>query len=152
MKSKQTKAMFVTSGGGHWIQLMRLRTAFSDSENTFVTVDKSYRSDVQHENFHIVTDASRDTPFSVLRLLFQLISLIHNIKPDVIITTGAAPGCIAIIIGHLFGIKTLFIDSIANTKKLSLSARIASPFTDKLLTQWPDLQKKTNAIYRGNVI
>ena len=39
----------------------------------------------------------------------------------------------------LFGIKTIWIDSIANCERMSSSGKQARRFADQWLTQWPDL-------------
>ena len=36
--------MAVASGGGHWVQLLRLTPAFVDLDLVFVTVNEAYRS------------------------------------------------------------------------------------------------------------
>ena len=56
-----------------------------------------------------------------------------------VVSTGAAPGLIALPIAKLFGARTVWIDSLANCERLSLSGRIARHFSDLWLTQWPHL-------------
>jgi hypothetical protein len=58
-------------------------------------------------------------------LLTRLTWIIICPRPDVVITTGAASGYFAVRIGKFFGARTLFLDSIANAERLSLSARMA---------------------------
>jgi hypothetical protein len=40
------KLLAVSSGRGHWVQLLRIKPAFEDCEVTFVTVHDSYRAQV----------------------------------------------------------------------------------------------------------
>ena len=49
----------VASGGGHWIELLRLRPAFGDQAVHYVTVQDKYRDDVAGSPFHVVRDATR---------------------------------------------------------------------------------------------
>ena len=44
-----------------------------------------------------------------------------RLRPDVVITTGAAPGYFAVRIGKLLGARVVWVDSIANAEELSLS-------------------------------
>ena len=40
-------------------------------------------------------------------------------RPDVVVSTGAAPGYFALRFGRLFGARTLWLESIANVEELS---------------------------------
>jgi len=68
-----------------------------------------------------------------------------------VISTGAAPGLMALMAAKILGIKTIWIDTIASAEKLSLSGRIALKFVDRLYTQWPDLSGP-KVIYAGNIL
>ncbi len=71
-------------------------------------------------------------------------------KPDVVITTGAAPGLVAVFIAMLMRKRTIWIDSIANVAHLSLSGRIASHFVSRTYTQWQDLATE-RVLFAGNI-
>jgi hypothetical protein len=73
-------------------------------------------------------------------------------KPDVVISTGAAPGYFAIRIGRLLRMRTIWIDSIANADELSMSGAKAGAFADLWLTQWPHLASQNGPKYLGNVL
>jgi UDP-N-acetylglucosamine:LPS N-acetylglucosamine transferase len=73
-------------------------------------------------------------------------------RPDVIISTGAAPGILGIFFGRLIGAQTIWIDSIANAEELSLSGRIALRVAHKALTQWPHLAKAEGPEYHGSIL
>src|SRR4051794_23789684 len=60
-------------------------------------------------------------------------------RPDVVVSTGAAPGYLAIRGARLLGARTAWIDRVANVDELSLSGRLASARADLCLTQWPRL-------------
>ena len=60
-------------------------------------------------------------------------------RPHVVISTGAAPGYLALRAGKLLGARTIWIDSVANVEELSLSGRMSSSVADLCLTQWPHL-------------
>ena len=69
-----------------------------------------------------------------------------------IITTGAAPGFLALVIGRVMGCRTCWIDSIANIEELSLSGRKARRWSTLWLTQWKHLARSEGPRYVGNVI
>ncbi len=145
------KILAVASEGGHWIQLLRLKSAFSDSELVVISTHKPSNSTNALFRYYSVTDANRWDKMKLFKMANQINSIISKEKPDYIISTGAAPGLAAILFGKLRGCKTIWIDSIANVERLSLSGRLIKPFTDLHLTQWPHLAKG-RTLYRGNVI
>jgi UDP-N-acetylglucosamine:LPS N-acetylglucosamine transferase len=71
--------------------------------------------------------------------ILQTVEYHQKEKPDAIITTGAAPGLICVFAGWLLRRKTIWIDSIANVNRLSLSGRIAALFVSRVYTQWQHL-------------
>jgi exopolysaccharide biosynthesis glucuronosyltransferase PssD len=73
-------------------------------------------------------------------------------RPDVVISTGAAPGYIAIRLGKLLGAKTVWLDSIANVEHLSMSGALVGRYADLWLTQWPHLEKEDGPRFKGAVL
>ncbi|MBL9149529.1 MAG: UDP-N-acetylglucosamine--LPS N-acetylglucosamine transferase [Phycisphaerae bacterium] len=149
------RVLAVASGGGHWVQLMRLRPAFEGCDVTFVTVREQYRVDIPAgAAFEVVNDATRWNKFGLLMLAWRLYRIIRRTKPDAIITTGAAPGFFALRIGAFLGIRTAWVDSIANVEEVSLSGRRIGPKATLWLTQWPHLEKSCGQgpSYRGAVL
>lgn len=137
---KNNRLLAVASGGGHWVQLLRLQHAFSDMDTAFVSRDPSSAEDVPDHRFYTVREASRSQKLSFFLVIFDALLLLMRERPAVIITTGAAPGLVVMAIGKtLFRSKTIWIDSIANVETLSGSGKLAARFADVRLTQWPDL-------------
>jgi UDP-N-acetylglucosamine:LPS N-acetylglucosamine transferase len=85
-------------------------------------------------------------------MLLQVSWLVLRLRPDVIISTGAAPGYAAIQLGRLIGARTVWIDSIANVEVLSLSGAQIGRHADLWLTQWPHLSKPEGPEFKGAVI
>lgn len=83
--------------------------------------------------------------FSIRELhrgLWQLpyaLRIVRRSGADVVLSTGAAPGLLLLFAGFLLGKKTVWVDSIANSQRLSLSGRAAGLFASRVLTQWPEL-------------
>ena len=82
---------------------------------------------------------SRSDAWKLIPSFFKAVKTIRQEKPDAIITTGAAPGLICVFAGWLLRRKTIWIDSIANVNRLSLSGRIAALFVSRVYTQWQHL-------------
>ncbi len=146
------RILAVASGGGHWVQLQRLKPAFDGHDVTFVTVNAAYQSDVPGFAFETIRDATRWNKLGLLVVAWQLWRLLRRIRPDVVISTGAAPGFLALRLGRMLGARTVWIDSIANAEELSLAGRKAGRVADLWLTQWAHLARPDGPHYRGAVL
>lgn len=146
------KILVVASSGGHWMQLLRITKSL---ENTFEIIYVSTLPDrelsVKGKIFRLISDFSRTDAFKMLLVFMQAYKIIRREKPDVIMTTGAAPGLVMVFVGWLFRKKTIWIDSLANVEHLSLSGRIASLFVSRAYTQWKGLQDGRKVIFAGNI-
>ena len=150
---KRRRILAVASAGGHWIQLSRLSPVFEEHHVHFVTTFRGTVAPVAGAPLTIVRDASRGDKMGVIWLAFQLLKIILSYRPEVIISTGAAPGYLALRIGKLLAVRTIWLDSIANVEELSLSGRMARTCADMWLTQWPDLTAEYPGLrYKGSVL
>ncbi|MCK0067849.1 hypothetical protein [Kordiimonas laminariae] len=149
---KKTKVLAVASGGGHWVQMLRLRPAFRDCDVTYVTVNPGSKSDVNGCKFYSVTDGNRDTKFTLIMMALKLLYITLITRPNVVISTGAAHGYFACRFGKLIGAKTLFIDSVANAEEMSLSAKLVSSHANKVFSQWPKVARKAGVEFHGSVL
>lgn len=146
------KILAVASGGGHWTQLMRLKGVFSGHDVAFVGVKSMYRSDVLPDRFYTILDVSRLHKWSIFYTLAKLFLILLKERPDIVITTGSAPGMLTLRLGKLLGARTIWIDSIANVEEMSLSGRKAAGYADLWLTQWPHLAKEDGPRYLGSIL
>jgi hypothetical protein len=146
------KLLAVASGGGHWVQLLRIRPAFEDCEVTFVTVHESYRAQVPDHKFYVVTDANRWSKLRLIKAACKLAWIVWNEKPNVVVSTGAAPGYIALRLGRLMGARTVWLDSMANVEELSMSGLRIRRWADLWLTQWPHLARPEGPHCAGSVL
>lgn len=150
--TKPPRVLAVASGGGHWVQLLRLRAAFENCDVAFVTVKKEYQIDVPGHRFHTVNDATLWNKFGLARMLLKMIVILIRVRPDVIVSTGAAPGFFAILLGRWLGARTVWLDSIANVDSLSKSGQKIGKYVDLWLTQWPHLATPNGPEFKGGVL
>jgi len=146
------KILAVASGGGHWTQMMRLREIFDGHDVTFVGVKQLYRSDVEPHRFYAIPDVSRLHKWTLVFSIGKLLFILIKERPSVVITTGSAPGMLALRLGKMLGARTVWIDSIANAEEMSLSGRTARKFADLWLTQWPHLASADGPAFLGSVL
>jgi UDP-N-acetylglucosamine:LPS N-acetylglucosamine transferase len=150
--NSRKKLLAVASSGGHWTQLLRVVPALTSFEVVFVTVLQSYRSQVPDNRFYFVNDANRWNKLRLITLAIRVAWIIGKERPDFVVSTGAAPGYFALLFGRLFGAKTIWIDSITNIERLSMSGSLVGPHADLWLTQWPHLARPEGPHFGGSVL
>ncbi len=157
---RRLKVLAIASGGGHWVQLRRLRPSLPDDCTVWATTRHGLRtprdSRTSGSRIEIIPDATRWDRLRLAWCGIRVAWLVLRHRPSHIITTGAAPGYFAIVAGRLLGAKTLWIDSMANAEELSLSGMKATRWASEVWTQWPELESDASIspsiTYRGSVL
>ncbi len=152
MSARRKTILALSSGGGHWVELLRLRPAFEGHHVVYATVSASYRPQVSGAPFRVIRDATRWDKLGALRCAVQVLAILLEVRPDVVISTGALPGFLAVLLGRRLGARTVWVDSLANVEELSLSGRKAGRHAHLWLTQWPELARDGGPLYAGNVL
>ncbi|MFB3306853.1 hypothetical protein, partial [Pseudomonas sp. AMR01] len=144
------KIMLVASCGGHWVQLLRMRKTWNGLQVVYVSTDGGLADIVKSlakkegnplPEFEAVTDANLSEKILLIRQFIEMFFIVWRHRPEVIITTGAAPGYFALRCGKLFGARTVWVDSIANAERLSKSGKEVRKYADLWLTQWEHLAR-----------
>ena len=152
MTRRRKRILAVSSAGGHWVQLLRICPAFDDHDLFFVTVLSSYRSEVAPRPLYVVNDATLWNKLGLMGLALRMLLIILWVRPHLVVSTGAAPGYFALRCGKWIGARTVWLDSIANVERMSLSGERVRPYADLWLTQWPHLAKKVGSQFSGAVL
>jgi UDP-N-acetylglucosamine:LPS N-acetylglucosamine transferase len=145
------RILAVASSGGHWVQLSRLKPAFEGHDVAYLTTDAGHRREVGAARFYHVEDANRWEKVKLARSAARILWVLLRERPDVVVSTGAAPGYLALRLARIVGARTAWIDSVANVEELSMSGRLASATADLCLTQWPHLADG-RVVYEGAVL
>ncbi|MCM1141017.1 MAG: UDP-N-acetylglucosamine transferase subunit ALG14 [Muribaculum sp.] len=147
------KLLAIASDGGHWEQLSIILKGISkDFEMCYVSTNGNCRHGLSgKDKFYVVRDFSRTSPHLILKSLISSVKIFLKEKPGAVITTGAAPGLVMVLVGWLFRKKTIWIDSMANVSRLSLSGRLILPFASRVYTQWKHLAT-TKIHFAGSVL
>lgn len=135
----QRRVLAIASGGGHFVQLMRLAPAWAGHDVSVATVDPSTRALAGDVPFFTFRDVSRADWWRIPLATLDIARILLQTRPQVIITTGALPGLIAATLARPFGVKSLWVDSIANSEMLSGSGGQAGRVCSQVVTQWPHL-------------
>jgi UDP-N-acetylglucosamine:LPS N-acetylglucosamine transferase len=144
--------MAVSSGGGHWVELRRIRKAFCDCNVVYVSTEMATDVDLDGPYYRI-RNVTRRNRLAFIVVFGQMVRILVRERPEVVVTTGAAPGFVALALAKFFlGSRTIWIDSIAASETLSLSARLARPVADVRLVQWRHLARPEGPQYCGAVL
>lgn len=136
---RRLRVLAVSSAGGHWLQLCRMAPAWSDEEVVTACTAPGPAMPVRVRRHHALPDATRWDRMRLLALALRVALVVARERPDVVISTGAAPGLFALMWGRLFGARTVWVDSLANVETLSAAGRAARWLAHDWLTQWPHL-------------
>lgn len=141
------RVLAIASGGGHWVQLLRMRPAWEGCDVAYATTHVGYQKDVRQAGtdtvarFYTFPDANINQKLRLVRQFGAVASIILRERPDVVLSTGASAGYFALRFAKYFGSRTIWVDSIANVETLSLAGRKVNRFADLWLTQWPELAR-----------
>lgn len=148
---KKLKVFAVASTGGHWVQLLRIAKALEkEFDVVYMSTHEKCATMVEGRVYYSMNDFSRWDFYKMFPELLHSIYIICKEKPSIVITTGAAPGLVCLFAAKICGIRTVWIDSIANVEHISFSGRIASKFASRIYTQWPSLAGN-KVIFAGNI-
>lgn len=144
----------MASAGGHLSQLRKVAGAWSGRSTFWVTTTNVVSGSLgPGSEVYVVGECNRDYPLRVIHVLFRCLSILRKERPDVIISTGAAAGCLMCLLGRLLGARIVWLDSITNVKRVSLSGRLVRPFADLFLVQWPELAQRYRGVeYVGTIV
>ena len=152
--SEKSRICLVASAGGHASQLLKLDESWKGKDAFSITTSSALRQKLsEYGRAYVVGECNREHPLRVIRVFLACLRIVFRERPDVVISTGAAVGCITCFLSKLFGAKVVWIDSITNVERLSLSGRMVRHIADLFLVQWPELAEKyDNVEYAGTLI
>ncbi len=146
------KILLVSSAGGHFSELMQLRDLTNNHEVVICTEDK-----IKNENVsHYLIYGSRNEGFvyikKFLKNFARAFKIAKEVKPDIIISTGAHTCVPFYYWAKLHGVKTIYIESYAKVNSPSLTYKLIKPFVDVTVVQHEQmLNVYKNAKYLGSV-
>lgn len=144
-RNGRLRLCLAASAGGHLSQLLRLEPAWRSHELCFVTTGDLAAGELARrygDCVYVLGESNREHPLKVVRVLWGCLRVLARERPDVIVSTGAAHGCLLCLLGKLMGAKVVWVDSVANVERPSLSGRIVRYVADLFLVQWPELAQR----------
>jgi beta-1,4-N-acetylglucosaminyltransferase len=168
-KKTSANAVIVLGSGGHtseMLNILRQTSSFRQDYNRIYIISSgdgfsaskanAFEKEVQsNRNFKILTvrrarrvhQSFWTAPLSTLLCLADCTKVLYQNPSDIIITNGPGTGvCVvlaSIILRFFFvrssSMRTIFIESWARVRTLSLSGKILKYFVDRFVVQWPQL-------------
>ncbi len=124
------------------MQLYMLKPFWKDKERIWCTFNKKdARSLLNGEKIYPVFSPSNRSLKALFINSYRAIKILRKERPDIIISTGAAPAIPFFWIGKMMGIKTLYIEVYDRINKPTITGRICYPVTDKFIVQWQEMKR-----------
>lgn len=131
---------------------MLLRDCLERYDLRFATTDAAVAHQRGIDTVETLPDCNQNKPFQSLLCAFVALWIVLKLRPDVVLSTGAAPGYFCLLAGRLTGARTLWIDSVANGEQLSMCGKLSRRTAHECLTQWEQLAEEPRVKYRGSVL
>jgi UDP-N-acetylglucosamine:LPS N-acetylglucosamine transferase len=131
---------------------MLLRPVLDSYDVRYVVTHRNLGSEPEIDGFDTLPDCNMNTPFRAIACAVVAVWLVLRHRPQVLVTTGSAPGFFCLLAGRLVGVRTLWIDSVANGEELSLSGKLALVVAHECWTQWEHLASANRPQFHGAVL
>ena len=147
---KNPKICFVSSSGGHWEQLQKLKPLADKYEGFFVTEKTQFDAPLA-SYFMMQTDLKdKLMPFKMLVNSVKALKIWIKEKPDLIITTGTMVAYPFYLLSIICKKKFIFIETFGRANMPTVAGKLMEKHSDLFSVQW-ETQKKhyKKAIYGG---
>jgi len=145
--------LLVCSCGGHLLQLVALRESWEPFRRAWVTFDKSdARSLLAAETVYHAHGPTNRSLKNLVRNLVAAHRLVRELRPKVVLTTGAGVAVPFAWVARLRGAQVVYVESLARIDGPSLTYRLIAPIATRRYVQWPELAETLRgARFAGNV-
>lgn len=148
--NRKPRLCFVSSSGGHWEQLQKLKPLADKYEGFFIT--EKTKIDASISKYFVIQTDLKDK-YMPLKMLWNgcysiIIWFIE--RPDYIITTGTMVAYPFYLLSILFNKKFVFIETFGRANMPTEAGKVIQKHADLFIVQW-ESQKKfyKKAIYGG---
>ena len=146
--NKDTKILFISSTGGHFNELMQLKSVMDKCNYHIVTeiTDTNRNLKEKYKNkIDYLPYGTKKTPFKYIFILLgnslKSLFVYLKVRPQVIVTTGthtAGPMCC---IGKILGSKVIYIETFANRETKTEAGKLIYYVADTFVVQWEEMEK-----------
>ena len=136
------KVLFVCNKGGHYSQMLELKPLMQKYDSYVLTEKQNASKDFEgcakamsRENYNVLNHKL----WNFMKSLWRCRIIWKQIRPQYIISTGAAFALPMYIIGKIYGSKLIWIESRAKVYTPTRTGKQISQFCDKIIVQWPEM-------------
>lgn len=136
------KICFVGSSGGHLFHLYLLKPFWQDKERFWVTFEKEDAlSLLEGEQLYFCYGPSNRSLKALFINTWRAVKILRKEKPDLIVSSGAAPAVPFFWLGKLMGAKTIYIEVFDRLDAPTISGRLCYPVADRFIVQWEEMKQ-----------
>lgn len=136
------KVCLVGSSGGHLTHLYMLKPFWQDKDRFWVTFDKvDARSILKDEKMYPCYYPSNRSLKALIINTWRALKVLPKEKPDLIISSGAAPAIPFFWIGKLMRAKTIYIEVFDRIDTSTISGKLCYPVTDRFIVEWEEMKR-----------
>lgn len=148
--NRKPKICFVSSSGGHWEQLQKLRPLADKYDGFFITEKTQFDAPLASYFMKQTDLKDKLMPFKMLVNSFQALKIWIKEKPDMVITTGTMVAYPFYLLSIICKKKFIFIETFGRANMPTVAGRLMEKHSDLFIVQW-ESQKKfyKKAIYGG---
>jgi UDP-N-acetylglucosamine:LPS N-acetylglucosamine transferase len=152
-QTARPRVMLVCCQGGHFMQMMSLKSAWEDLPRVWVTTQAADTEALlrdEHKIYaHVPTARNVKNMF---RNLWLSAVVVRRYRPDVLLSTGGGVTFPAFIVGKLTGARLIYVESLTRVDGPSLTGRLVYPLVDRYFVQWPEAATRPRMEFVGNLL
>lgn len=148
------RVLLVCSSGGHLVQLAQLRPWWESRSRSWVTFPgKDTESLLEGETVYTAHHPTTRNLPNAMRNVFLAISLLRDIRPDAVVSTGAGVAFPFFLVAKLLRIRTVYLEVFDRVDLPTLTGRLCYPISDLFLLQWEEqVRNYPNGVVIGAVL
>ncbi len=148
-KHRTPRLCLVSSSGGHWEQLQKLRPLIEKYSGFLVTEKTQFPEDAKY--FMIQTDLKDKWMLPKMAVnALRAIRIWITEKPDFVITTGTMVAYPFYLLAVLFKKKFVFIETFGRADMATVAGKMMEKHSDLFIVQWETQVKHyKKAVYGG---
>jgi len=152
---KRKKVCFAASSGGHFEQILMLKTLMEKYDSFVITEKTLYNATIENQKMYLMHQVNRKEKTFIFRMIANFFKSLHiyiKEKPDVVITTGVLAMIPICLLAKLFRKKLIYIESFAKVTSPTQTGKLLYKYADRFYVQWESmLEIYPNAIYLGGI-
>jgi UDP-N-acetylglucosamine:LPS N-acetylglucosamine transferase len=133
------RALLVASSGGHLAQLVALEPWWSERQRVWVTfATPDAQSQLMREDVVWAYFPTTRNLRNLLRNMWLAFRTIPRVRPEVVVSTGAAVAFPFFVAARLFRIPTVYVEVYDRIDTPTMTGRLCRPLTTLFCVQWEE--------------